>query len=52
MVNELTAIQISRLAEWLQMHGHSAEEVIECIDYIAGKTKEKELSERKTKADA
>ena len=42
----MTVQQIARLAEWLQMQGHSAEEVLECIRYIAGKeNKERELAQ-------
>lgn len=33
-------VQISKLAEWLMMQGHTAEEVVQCIDYIAGKKPE------------
>lgn len=31
----MTAIEAARLAEWLKSKGHSAEEAIECINYIA-----------------
>ena len=42
----MTVLQIAKLAEWLQMHGHTAVEVLECIRYLAGKVdnKEKELA--------
>lgn len=50
--NQMTVKEISSLAEWLRMHGHSAEEVIKCIDYIAGKDKERELSTPSTNTDA
>jgi len=33
-------VQIAKMAEWLQMQGHTAEEVIECIRYIAGRSAE------------
>lgn len=48
---QLTVLQIAKLAEWLQMHGHSAEEVLECIRYLAGKAdnKEKESAAQPTK---
>lgn len=48
----MTVLQIAKLAEWLQMHGHTAEEVLECIRYLAGKSEEKgrELAQP-TKAD-
>lgn len=38
--DEMSAIQISRMSEWLRMHGHTADEVLQCIDYIAGKKQE------------
>ena len=28
--------ETARLVAWLMQHGHSAEEAIECIRYIAG----------------
>lgn len=50
MEEQLTVLQIAKLAEWLQMHGHSAEEVLECIRYLAGKDdKGKELVAQPTK---
>lgn len=33
--NSMTATETARLIEWLMAHGHSAEEAIECIKYIA-----------------
>lgn len=53
MEEQLTVLQIAKLTEWLQMHGHSAEEVLECIRYLAGKAdnKEKELAVQPTKPD-
>lgn len=30
-------VQIAKMVEWLEMHGHSAEEAIQCIKYIAGR---------------
>ena len=48
----MTVLQIAKLAEWLQMQGHAAESILDCINYIAGKEnkKEKELAPP-TKAD-
>lgn len=41
----MTVVQIAKLAEWLQMHGHTAEEVLECIRYLAGREEnERELA--------
>lgn len=31
----MTATETARLIEWLEAHGHTAEEAIECIKYIA-----------------
>lgn len=32
----MTAAEADRLAEWMKAHGHSAEDVLQCIKYIAG----------------
>ena len=32
----MTAKEADRLADWLKANGHSAEEVLQCIKYIAG----------------
>ncbi len=34
--NEMTVAQIAKLAEWLRMQGHTAESILDCINYIAG----------------
>lgn len=34
----MTAKEADRLAEWLKANGHSAEDVLKCIKYIAGNT--------------
>ena len=31
----MTATEMSRLKEWLKLKGVSAEEILDCIDYIA-----------------
>lgn len=46
--DEMSAIQIARMSEWLRMHGHTADEVLQCIDYIAGKRKEDKKEESDT----
>lgn len=46
--DDMSAIQISRMSEWLRMHGHTADEVLQCIDYIAGKKQEDEKEESGT----
>lgn len=35
MEEQMTPTQYTRLAEWLKTHGHTAEEVLECVAYIA-----------------
>ena len=32
----MTATEAARLIEWLESHGHTAEDATECIKYIAG----------------
>ena len=32
----MTATEADRLAEWMKANGHTAEEVLACIKYIAG----------------
>lgn len=36
MEKSMTAAEADRLAEWMQANGHSAEDVLACIKYIAG----------------
>lgn len=36
MENSMTAAEADRLADWMKANGHSAEDVLECIKYIAG----------------
>lgn len=38
MEQSMTATETDRLADWLKANGHSAEEVLKCIKYIAGNT--------------
>ena len=38
----MTATEIARLIEWLEAKGHTAEEPIECIKFIAGTQNPKE----------
>ena len=40
----MTATEMSRLKEWLKMKGVSAEEILDCIDYIAYGKQVKETS--------
>lgn len=42
-VDSMTVKQISKMSEWLKQHGFSAEEILECIDYIASTTDKKEI---------
>lgn len=36
MDHSMTAAEADRLAEWMKANGHSAEDVLDCIKYIAG----------------
>lgn len=40
-MESMTTAEMARLADWLTEHGHSAEEAIECIKYIASGVKAK-----------
>ncbi|MBS6290679.1 MAG: hypothetical protein KH446_03075 [Oscillibacter sp.] len=33
--DSMTATEAARLIEWLEAHGHTAQEATECIKYIA-----------------
>lgn len=43
--NEMTTKEISRLAEWLKNKGLSAEEILNCIDYIANRDEKRKNTE-------
>ena len=43
----MTAKEMARLADWLKAHGHSDEEAIECLKYIAGETIPREKGKEK-----
>lgn len=45
MHESMTATEAARLAEWLRKQGLSAEEVIECINFIAYGEKKPEKKE-------
>ena len=34
--SEMTVLQIAKLAEWLRENGHTENDVINCINFIAG----------------
>lgn len=36
MDHSMTAAEADRLAEWMKANGHTAEDVLACIKYIAG----------------
>lgn len=38
MEQSMTATEAARLIDWLQAHGHSAEDATACIKYIASGT--------------
>lgn len=35
-MEQVEKITIHRLIEWLKKHGHTSEEIVECIEYITG----------------
>lgn len=37
-MDSMTTNEADRLADWLKAHGHTAEEVLDCLKYIAGNT--------------
>ncbi len=36
MDDEMTTKEVDRLADWLKANGHTDEEILQCIKYIAG----------------
>ena len=36
MDHSMSATEADRLADWLKANGHNADDVLECIKYIAG----------------
>lgn len=44
--DEMTTKEVSRLIDWLKEHGHTYEEIEQCIDYIS-KEKSKENDVKK-----
>lgn len=34
-MDHMTAKEVDRMAEWLKANGHTAEEILACIKYIA-----------------
>ena len=43
----MTAKEMARLADWLKANGHSDEDAIECLKYIAGETIPREKGKEK-----
>ena len=37
-MDEMNTKELARLSEWLLANGHTSEEVLECLQYIAGTT--------------
>ena len=35
-MEEMTARELDRLADWLKAHGMSPEQILDCLKYIAG----------------
>lgn len=44
-MNEMTAREILNLIDWLRTQGFDNEKIVECIEAIEGKKKEKEEAE-------
>ncbi len=40
-MEDIEKVTISRLIEWLTSHGHTSDEIVECIAYITGGKTEK-----------
>ncbi len=45
MDDEMTTKEVDRLADWLRANGHTDEEILQCIKYIAGTQGPKQSSE-------
>ena len=48
MDDKMSVAQISRMSHWLQSHGHTPEEILDCIDYISKAKNEEEPSKEKS----
>lgn len=35
-MDEMTTRELDRLADWLQAHGFTAEQVLDCVKYMTG----------------
>lgn len=38
-MEEMEKVTVNRLIEWLKEHGHTSDEIVECIEYITGDKK-------------
>ena len=38
-MEDMEKVTINRLIEWLKTHGHTSDEIVECIEYITGDKK-------------
>lgn len=38
-MEEMEKVTVNRLIEWLRAHGHTSDEIVECIEYITGDKK-------------
>lgn len=46
MDDSLGVVQIARMCHWLQSQGHTPEEILDCIDYIANSKAEENPPEK------
>lgn len=38
-MEDMESRTVARLIEWLKAHNHTADEIVDCIEYITGKQK-------------
>ncbi|MDO4345328.1 MAG: hypothetical protein Q4C50_11050 [Eubacteriales bacterium] len=38
-MEDMEKVTVNRLIEWLKEHGHTSDEIVECIEYITGDKK-------------
>lgn len=41
-MEDMESRTVARLIEWLKEHGHTADEIVDCMEYITGKAEKKE----------
>lgn len=38
-MEDMEKVTVNRLIEWLKSHGHTSDEIVDCIEYITGDKK-------------